>query len=84
MVQVQVVDVIHQFNGNLHYPTLESEYCLVSTIEYLFTTRLYLDLTKQDMANLEDLGHHCQNYTTMASVDLLRAYDDFERISSEY
>ena len=84
MVQVQVVDVIHQFNGNLHYPTLESEYFLVSTIEYLFTTRLYLDLTKQDMADLEHLGHHCQNYTTMASVDLLRAYDDFERISSEY
>ena len=80
----KVVDVIQQFNGNLHYPTLESEYFLVSTIEKRFIRRLYLDLTKQEMAFLQDLGRDCQNYTTLASVDLLRAYDDFERISSEY
>lgn len=80
----KVVDVIQQFNGNLHYPTLESEYFLVSTIENWFTTTLDLDLSKQEIALLQDRGHDCQNYTTMASVDLSRAFDDFVRISSEY
>jgi len=81
----KVVDVIQRFNGNLQYPTLESEYFLVSTIEYRFTATLYLDLTKREMALLQDPGRRdCQNYTTMAAVSLLRAYDDFERISSEY
>lgn len=46
---------------------------------------LHLRLTKQEMALLQDPGRlDCQNYTTMAVVNLLRAYDDFERISSEY
>jgi len=81
----KVVDVIQRFGGNLHYPTLESEYFLVSTIDNRFTTMLHLRLTKPEMALLHDPGRRdCQNYTTMAAVNLLRAYDDFERISSEY
>ena len=80
----KVVDVIQQFNGSLHYPTLESEYFLISTIEKRFITTLYVDLTRQEMGLLQDFERDCQNYTTMASVDLSRAYDDFERISSEY
>ena len=81
----KVVDVIQRFGGNLHHPSLESEYFLVSTIEGRFTPMLHLDLTKDEMALLLDPGRrNCPNYTTMATADLFRAYDDFERITSEY
>ena len=82
----KVVDVIQRFGGNLHHPSLESEYFLVCTIEVWFTPMLHLvSFTKDEIALLLDPGRrNCPNYTTMATVDLLRAYDDFERITSEY
>ena len=79
------VDVIKSSGGNLQYPTLESEYFLVTTFHKGFVRKLHLHLTEQEMALLQNNGRReCQKYTTMAAVDLLRAYDDFERICSDY
>lgn len=81
----KVVNVIKSFGGNLQYPTLESEYFLVTTFHNSFVRKIYLDLTEQELALLQDNGRRdCQNYTTIAAVDLFRAYDDLERIRSDY
>ena len=79
------VDVIKSSGGNLQYPTLGSECFLVTTFYKGFVRKLHLHLTDQEMALLQNNGRReCQNYTTKAAVDLIRAYDDFERVCNDY
>ena len=81
----KVVDVMKRFDGNLQYPTLESEYFLVTTFDEIFVRELHLKLNEQEMTLLQDNGRlDCQNYTTMAAVDLFRAYGDFKTIYWDY
>ncbi len=81
----KVVEVIMRNGGTLRYPPLESEYFLFHMFHKRFANRLYLHLTEEEMALLQDNRHHdCQNDTTMAVDDLLKAYDDVERVVSDY
>ncbi|KAL9988506.1 hypothetical protein ACROYT_G002960 [Oculina patagonica] len=82
----KVVEVIKKKGGTLQYPPLESEYFLFQMFYKRFANKLYLHLTEEEMTTLvqDNKRRDCQNYTTGAVDDLLKAYDDFERVVSDY